>query len=267
MAPWAATRDARLGLGGGGNLGDALFAEAGSLAGELAQVVELRAPHAAPARQLHALDAGRVQREGPLHPDAVGDPADGEGGLAAFPTLADHHALEELGPLLLALDDLHVHAHGVARLEAVAVLLDLPCLHQPNGVHDLVPSPFTPASRRAGRRPAGAGLRRRASPAPADRAASAMFGRAPASAATARYARGRPRAARSAPGRPETPRGACTAAAPTTRPRTTRARPRPRRRARRAAAGSPHRSRPGPALRLPSSHNHRSRPRRRPAGR
>src|SRR5262249_45668662 len=120
---------------------DALLAQARGLAGEVAQVVELRASDATAAHDFHALDARRVQGEGPLDAHAVGDAADGEGGPRPFAALADDDALERLQPLLLALDDFHVHAHGVTGGEAVAVLLELPCFYEPNGIHDVVPFP------------------------------------------------------------------------------------------------------------------------------
>src|SRR5262249_6336418 len=141
-APTAASRPepARLGLGDRRrDLGDALLAQARGLAGEVAQVIELRASNATAADDLDALDAGRVQRERPLDAHALRDAADGEGRPRPFAALADDDALERLQPFLLALDDLHVHAHGVAGDEAVAVLLELSCFHEPNGIHDVVP--------------------------------------------------------------------------------------------------------------------------------
>src|SRR4029453_5312956 len=45
----------------------------------------------------------------------------------------------ELGPLLLALDDLHVHADRVAGGESRPVLLELYGLDQSNRVHDRIP--------------------------------------------------------------------------------------------------------------------------------
>src|SRR5439155_965863 len=114
------------GLGGGGrNDVDPLLAQARGLAGERAEVVELAAPHAAVPDHLHALDARRVQREGTLDADAVGDAADGERGARALSALADDGAVEDLRALLLALDDLHVHADLVAGLETLAILLEL----------------------------------------------------------------------------------------------------------------------------------------------
>src|SRR5439155_22144546 len=64
----------RLRLGDGGrDLGDALFPQAGGLAGELAQVVELRAADATVSHDVDPLDAWGVQGEGPLDAHAVGD--------------------------------------------------------------------------------------------------------------------------------------------------------------------------------------------------
>src|SRR3989441_984081 len=119
----------------------ALLADPGRPARELAQVIELCAAHAAPARQLHPLDARGVQRERALDAHAVRDAPHREGGAGALAALADHDPLEQLGALLFALHDLHVHPNGVTGAEPVAVLLELRSLHQPDGVHEVVPFP------------------------------------------------------------------------------------------------------------------------------
>src|SRR5712691_1751190 len=66
--------------GGGGHGAGALFLEPRRLAGEVTQVIELRAAHPAAPHDVHALDPGRVQRERALDADAVGDAAHGERG-------------------------------------------------------------------------------------------------------------------------------------------------------------------------------------------
>src|SRR5262249_59799790 len=58
---------------------------------------------------------------------------------AALAAPTDHDALEELRPLLLALDDLHVHADRVTGGESRPVLLELYRLDQSNRVHDRIP--------------------------------------------------------------------------------------------------------------------------------
>src|SRR5450631_1749947 len=57
----------------------ALLLDAGLLAAEVAQVVELGAPHVAARHDLDLVDDGRVQREGALDADAVAHLADREG--------------------------------------------------------------------------------------------------------------------------------------------------------------------------------------------
>src|SRR6185503_10997568 len=99
-----------------GHLGLPLL-DARRLAGEMAQVVELRAPHAAAA---HDLDVGQhraVEREDALDADAVGDLADREGRAHAGSTLGDAHALERLNALLLTLLHADVHAQRVTGTE------------------------------------------------------------------------------------------------------------------------------------------------------
>src|SRR6476661_7984291 len=61
-----------------GHLGLPLL-DARRLAGEMAQVVELRAPHAATPDDLDVGQHGAVEREDALDADAVGDLADREG--------------------------------------------------------------------------------------------------------------------------------------------------------------------------------------------
>src|SRR3954453_377605 len=89
-----------------------------ALADAAAQVVQLGPPDVASGSDLDALDLRRVQRE-------RAPPAAPQGLLAHRERLAharalplDDDALEDLGPATSALDDLEVHLHPVARLEA-----------------------------------------------------------------------------------------------------------------------------------------------------
>src|SRR5690606_27510961 len=85
------------------------LADAGSLATQLAQIVELRAADAATPDNGQRLDRRRVQREDPLDAHAVRDLAHREG-LADLPALArDADALEDLDALLVALAHPDVH--------------------------------------------------------------------------------------------------------------------------------------------------------------
>ena len=59
--------------------GLATFLDLGGLAAQVAQVVELRAPHVTAGDDLDLVEDRRVQREGALDADAEGDLADGEG--------------------------------------------------------------------------------------------------------------------------------------------------------------------------------------------
>src|SRR5262245_46561321 len=70
-------------------LGQALLLQACGLAGQLAQVVQLRPTHHRPLQQLDPLDAGRMQRERALDPHAVRDAPHRERGPGAAPALAD----------------------------------------------------------------------------------------------------------------------------------------------------------------------------------
>src|SRR5829696_1690194 len=101
----------------GGSAGDAALADAGRLAAQHAQVVQLGAAHAAVAHDLDAAHHGGVQREGALHAHAARQLADLEGLVDAAVLARDADALERLDALLLALANAHVHAHGVAGVE------------------------------------------------------------------------------------------------------------------------------------------------------
>src|SRR6266581_3588994 len=165
------------------HLGHALLLEARRLAGQLSQVVKLRAPHRRALGNLDLVDARRVEGKGPLHAHAVGDAPHRERGPGPAPALADHHALEGLQALFLTLDDLDGDAHGVARGEAAAIFLELSRVHDVNGVHDSsllthespVPGRGShPASGPVESRPPTSAPRARAPPFPAAPAAAAM---------------------------------------------------------------------------------------------
>src|SRR2546430_4550413 len=98
------------------------------LALQLAQVEQPRALHLAAGDHLDLVDARRVEREDSLHPHAVAHLAHGEGGARVAALAPDHHALEDLDALLVALADPRVHPHGVADTE----LGDLPPHFRPH---------------------------------------------------------------------------------------------------------------------------------------
>src|SRR5262249_39266621 len=100
----------------GGPLVPALL-DAGGLAAQGTQVVELGPAHLAAAHDLDLVDVRRMQREDALDPDAARDLADGEGLPGAAPAAADDHPLEDLDTLFIALDDTHVDAHRVPGAE------------------------------------------------------------------------------------------------------------------------------------------------------
>src|SRR6185369_14381076 len=88
------------------------------------------------------LDAGRVEREDALDADVEGDFADREGRASASAVLLDDGALEHLNALLVALDDLVVHADRVAGAElgdVGAELSGLEGLDLRSGVHGWYP--------------------------------------------------------------------------------------------------------------------------------
>src|ERR1700733_10280632 len=91
-----------------------LFLDARGLAGQVAQVVELGAAHAAAALDGDVADGRAVGLEHALHTLAVRDLAHGEGGVQPAIAPGDHHTLVGLHALAVAFDHLHLHHHGVA---------------------------------------------------------------------------------------------------------------------------------------------------------
>src|SRR3954464_3331358 len=105
-------------LGRGDVFGGALaLADTSRLARARAQVVELGASHFAFALHLNRGDERRIRLERALDALARGNLAHDEGGVEALVALGDHHAFEGLRALALALDDVDVDDHRVARPE------------------------------------------------------------------------------------------------------------------------------------------------------
>src|SRR5437879_1906022 len=103
-----------------------------------AQVIELGAAHVALALHLDRGDQRRVGLERALDAFTRRYLAHDERGIQSAVALGDHHAFERLQPLPLALDDVDVHHHGVARGEIrhlAAQPLDLFLLECLNQIH------------------------------------------------------------------------------------------------------------------------------------
>src|SRR4051812_21266307 len=102
----------------GSQLARIFLADAGGLATQPAQIVELGATDATALDHINVVNDGRVQREDSLDTDAEAGLAHGDG-LARPTVLArDDDALERLQALFgLRLFDAHVDAHRIARLK------------------------------------------------------------------------------------------------------------------------------------------------------
>jgi len=96
---------------------DPALLDAGLLASQVAQVVQLGPSNGAPADHFELGDRGRVHREGALHADPERDLADRERLADAATLTADHDALEHLDAFAVPFHDPHVHLDGVARTE------------------------------------------------------------------------------------------------------------------------------------------------------
>src|SRR5699024_9656403 len=95
----------------------ALLPDAGLLAGQAAQVVQLRAAHGTAGDDLDLVDGRGVDGEHALHADAEGDLAHPERLADAVALTRDHVPLEHLDAGAGALDDLHVHLDVVTGAE------------------------------------------------------------------------------------------------------------------------------------------------------
>src|SRR5689334_22622047 len=110
----------RRGLLRGGRLGLAAFlllGDAGLLAAQSAQIIELRAAHLAAAHDLDRVDKRRIEREDALDTLAVRNLAHREALVDAAARARDADTLVGLHARALALDDLHVHDQRVAGRE------------------------------------------------------------------------------------------------------------------------------------------------------
>src|SRR5690625_3261004 len=108
--------------------------EAGCLAAEVAEVVQLGATGAAAAHDLDVADEGRVQRENALDTFTGADLADGDraGGTLAVLT-GDDDTLESLDAAAVALDHAVVDADRVPRVKVRVIIADVRLV---NRAHD-----------------------------------------------------------------------------------------------------------------------------------
>lgn len=121
---------------------NATLFDAGALAAEFAQIVQLGAADAAEALDFDLGDAGAVKGENPLHADAVADLADGEAFADAAVLAGDDDAFEGLKTLAGAFLDLDGNAHGVAGAEGgdFALRLHVFLLNEfYSGIHTALP--------------------------------------------------------------------------------------------------------------------------------
>src|SRR5256885_1420278 len=102
-----------------------LFPNARGLAGQITQVVQLRAAHVAFALHFDLRDGRAVKRKHALDALTVGNFAHRERRVEAAIAPRDDHAFERLQPFALAFLYADVHRHGVARREVRHLLAHL----------------------------------------------------------------------------------------------------------------------------------------------
>ena len=91
------------------------FADLGSLATKIAEVVKLRAANISAANDFKLLDNRSVHGEGALYADAVRDLANRESFASARTRATNDDALEDLDTALGTFDNTHVNLEFIAR--------------------------------------------------------------------------------------------------------------------------------------------------------
>src|SRR5690606_25974026 len=114
----------------------ALLADAGLLAGQTAQVVDLGATHVTARDDLDLVDDRRVHGEHALDAHLEADLADREGLAHAVALAAEHDALEDLDARAIALDDVDVDLDGVTGAELGDVAAERRLVDGIDDVHD-----------------------------------------------------------------------------------------------------------------------------------
>src|SRR5665811_2156270 len=100
----------------------ALLLDLGSLTAQVAQVVQLGAPHVATGHDLDLLDDRAVQREGALDANTEADLANRVGLADATTVTTDDHTLEDLDARARAFNDLDVNLDVVTGAECRDVI-------------------------------------------------------------------------------------------------------------------------------------------------
>ena len=112
-----------------------LLLDLGPLPDTVAQVVELGSADVTTGPDLDAVDDRRVDREGPLNPNTEAELADCEGLTDSAALALDDHALEQLDPLAVALDNTDVHLEGVAGAEVGNIVAEALVIDEIGGLH------------------------------------------------------------------------------------------------------------------------------------
>src|SRR5690606_20652397 len=105
------------------------------LTGPFPQVVEAGPPHVAPPHHLDLVNARRVQGEGPLHPDALGHLADGEGLAEPAAVAAQDDAFKHLDALPVGLHHFDVDPHRIPGAKIRHIVPHLLLFQLANDIH------------------------------------------------------------------------------------------------------------------------------------
>ena len=94
------------------------FLDLGSLALQIAQIVQLRPADLAATDPFDMIHTGGMQRESAFYADTVGYAANGKGLATGTVALCDHGALKRLKTFAVAFYNLHEYAERIANVEA-----------------------------------------------------------------------------------------------------------------------------------------------------
>jgi len=114
--------------------------DAGSLAFQLAEVVQTAAAYATLGNYFNPFNKRRMEGKHAFHAHAVGNLAHGEGTASGAAMQADNVPLENLDTFLFAFNNAHVHLYGIPGLEAGNIHTQLFLFNHLNLVHHTLPS-------------------------------------------------------------------------------------------------------------------------------
>ena len=120
-------------------LNSAALLDTGSFTTTITQVIEAGTANPAKGDNLYLLNTRRVKGKGFFYPySAMGNLANSKGGIQLSPLLFQDKALENLDPLLGALNNTDMHLDGISRAKVRMVKAHLLLINLINNIHSHV---------------------------------------------------------------------------------------------------------------------------------